>query len=165
MTIINPVFTKLTFAGNFFFKDILYGSLWNCDKSCVLVADFRRRKDREGEQRKSMLPVQCDHLALSTEPEMSLTTQGHWLDSLDCKLTFLKLVYSERFMITSLYYTKKCTILNTYETFKLSLQHVWVHYIPSSESVIILDLKSPTNKQHWLLVFKVWLMTLPEDCT
>jgi ribosomal protein L31 len=43
------------------------------------------------------------------------------------------------------YYTKKCRILNTYKTFKTSLQHVSAPYIPSSGSVISHILKPATN--------------------
>ena len=40
-----------------------------------------------------------------------------------------------------LYETNKYTILNTYKTFKMSLQHVSVHYAQSSGSVISQVLK------------------------
>jgi hypothetical protein len=38
-------------------------------------------------------------------------------------------------------YTNKCSILNIQKTFKMSLQHIVVHCVPSSESVISLGLK------------------------
>ena len=44
-----------------------------------------------------------------------------------------------------LHYTNKCTILNTYKTFKMSPQHVSAHYVPTSESVISHVLKPATN--------------------
>jgi hypothetical protein len=48
-------------------------------------------------------------------------------------------------MIFYFYYIDKCFILNTYKTCKLSLQHVSVHYVPSSGRVISKILKQATN--------------------
>ena len=48
---------------------------------------------------------------------------------------------SEPVWTCHLNYTNKCSILNTQKTFKMSLQHIAVHCVPSSESVISLGLK------------------------